>query len=322
MNLDKELINYEIGGIGDIKKYTLRFHSYYLIARDGKVTIYAEYESGNPPKVFKGYPSGQELLLELCNLHLEVKDKLIEEAACIIIRWCTDNLHPYYFYNEERELIEDYGTGGEDMWDALVNMLSGYPVYIDNMLPDLEKLYTDTMTIFALRHLIEGNIVEAQRVYEGIQVPDEENLIRQWLATGKVGQQKLCEEIVGNLPKLSMELQYDRKTRQIQMEPVVNSVIDAAYFALSRFAAVNAGALNDYGGKTNIAFCQACGRAFIKRGNRQKYCGTMQCQSIRNNRKSSDYYYRKKKKRRLCSEIYPVGSVRTGCGGSHHPGRI
>ena len=75
----------------------------------------------------------------------------------------------------------------------------------------------------------------------------------------------------------------------------VRSAIDAAYFALSRFAAINAGALVDYGGKTNIAFCQACGRAFIKRGNRQKYCGTMQCQSIRDNRKSSDYYYRKKK---------------------------
>lgn len=28
MNLNKELLDYEIGGIGDIKKYTLRFHSY------------------------------------------------------------------------------------------------------------------------------------------------------------------------------------------------------------------------------------------------------------------------------------------------------
>jgi hypothetical protein len=59
--------------------------------------------------VFNGYPSGQELLLELCNLHLEVKDKVTEEAACVIIRWCTENLHPYYFYNEERDLIEEYG---------------------------------------------------------------------------------------------------------------------------------------------------------------------------------------------------------------------
>lgn len=295
MNLNKELLDYEIGGIGDIKKYTLRFHSYYLKARDGEVTIYAEYEPGNPPKVFNGYPSGQELLLELCNLHLEVKDKVAEEAACIIIRWCTENLHPYYFYNEERELIEDYNTD-EEMWDALVNMLSGYPVYIDKMLPDLKKLYTDTMTVFALRHLIEGNYLEAQRVYDGVDVPEEENLIRRWFGRGKLGQQKLCAEIISNLPKLSMELVFDDKTQQIRIEPVVNSAIDAAYFALSRFAAVNAGALDDYGGKTNIAFCQACGRAFIKRGNRQKYCGTMQCQSIRNNRKSSDYYYRNKAK--------------------------
>ena len=294
MNLNKELLDYEIGGIGDIKKYTLRFHSYYVIVRDGEVTIYAEYEVGNPPKVFNGYPSGQELLLELCNLYLEVKDKVAEEAACVIIRWCTENLHPYYFYNEERDLIEEYSSD-EEMWDMLVNVLSGYPVYIDKMLPDLKRLYTDTMTIFALRHLIDGNFLEAQRVYDGVDVLEEENLIRRWFGSGKLGQQKLCAEIISNLPKLSMELVFDDKTQQIRMEPVVNSAIDAAYFALSRFAAVNAGALDDYGGKTNIAFCQACGRAFIKRGNRQKYCGTMQCQSIRNNRKSSDYYYRKKK---------------------------
>ena len=294
MNLNKELLDYQIGGIGDIKKYTLRFHSYYVIARDGKVTIYAEYEPGNPPKVFNGYPSGQELLLELCNLHLEVKDKLAEEAACVIIRWCTENLHPYYFYNEERLLIEDYNSD-EEMWDSLVNMLGGYPVYIDKMLPDLKKLYTDTMTVFALRHLIDGNFLEAQRVYDGVDVPEEENLIRRWFGSGEYGRQKLCAEIISKLPKLSMELVFDDKTQQIRMEPVVNSAIDAAYFALGRFAAVNAGVLDDYGGKTNIAFCQACGRAFIKRGNRQKYCGTMQCQSIRNNRKSSDYYYRKKK---------------------------
>ena len=46
------------------------------------------------------------------------------------------------------------------------------------------------------------------------------------------------------------------------------------------------------GGKTNIAFCQACGKAFIKRGNRQKYCGTLECQSVRNKNKAKDYYYR------------------------------
>jgi len=60
--------------------------------------------------------------------------------------------------------------------------------------------------------------------------------------------------------------------------------------------AVNANALDDYGGKTNIAFCQACGKAFIKRGNRQKYCGTLECQSVRNKLKSKAYYYRERAK--------------------------
>jgi hypothetical protein len=73
-------------------------------------------------------------------------------------------------------------------------------------------------------------------------------------------------------------------------------VVDAAYFGLARFMAVNANALDDYGGKTNIAFCQACGKAFIKRGNRQKYCGTLECQSVRNKLKSKEYYYREKAK--------------------------
>ena len=88
-----------------------------------------------------------------------------------------------------------------------------------------------------------------------------------------------------------MGLEYDLATGQIQLQPSVKSVVDAAYFGLARFMAVN-----DYGGKTNITFCQACGKAFIKRGNRQKYCGTLECQSVRNKLKSKEYYYREKAK--------------------------
>ena len=71
MDLKRELTDYEIGGIGDIKKHTLRFHSYRIGTEDGKLTIFAEYTPGQFPKVYKGYPSGQELLIELCNLNLE-----------------------------------------------------------------------------------------------------------------------------------------------------------------------------------------------------------------------------------------------------------
>lgn len=41
MDLKQELTDYEIGGIGDIKKHTLRFHSYRMGTECGKLTIYA-----------------------------------------------------------------------------------------------------------------------------------------------------------------------------------------------------------------------------------------------------------------------------------------
>lgn len=295
MDLRNELENYEIGGIGDIKKHTLRFHSYRMGMEDGKLKIYAEYNPENPPKVFDGYPSGQELLLDLCNLHLELRDKTLEECAQILIRWSIENIHLDYRFGDDVVVMEYNQEDPEGYWDFIVNCLEFYNIGVEDMVCKLERLYVDTMTVFALRSLIAGNVLEAQRFYENVTVPDEQNLMLQWYKMSPQRRGWLIEQRVGGLPKFTMNLQYDIFDKQIRLEPVVNSVIDAAYYALGRFAAVNAGALDDYGGKPNIAFCQACGRAFIKRGNRQKYCGTMQCQSIRNNRKSSDYYYRKKK---------------------------
>ena len=295
MDLRRELENYEIGGIGDIKKHTLRFHSYRIGTVDGKLTIFAEYEPERPPVIFGGYPSGQELLMDLCNLHLELRGKTQEECARILVRWSIENIHPYYLYGDNVEYIEFNNDDPNDYWDCMVNVLECYHVYVEDMVRDLERLYIDTMTMFTLRKLMDGDVAEAQRLYQDVRVPEKENLMARWYRTEPDRRSLVIKEFVEKLPTFTMNLEYDLSDRQLKLQPLVKSVIDAAYYGLGRFAAVNAGALDDYGGKTNIAFCQACGRAFIKRGNRQKYCGTMQCQSIRNNRKSSDYYYRKKK---------------------------
>lgn len=295
MNLKNELSNYEIGGIGDIKKHTLRFHSYRIGTEDGKLTIYAEYEPERPPMIFSGYPSGQELLMDLCNLHLELRDKTQEECARILVRWSIENIHPYYLYGDNVAHIEFNKEDPNNYWDCMVNVLECYLVYVEDMVRDLEQLYTDTMTVFTLRKLMDGDVVEAQRLYQELHVPEKENLMDRWYRAEPGKRPLVITECVEKLPKYTMNLEYDLSDGQLKLQPLVKSVIDAAYYGLGRFAAVNAGALNDYGGKINIAFCQACGRAFIKRGNRQKYCSTDLCQSIRNNRKSSDYYYRKKK---------------------------
>ena len=295
MDWKTALTDYEIGGIGDIKKHTLRFHSYRIGTEDGNLTIYAEYEPERPPKIFNGYPSGQELLLDLCNLYLELRDKSPEECATILSRWSVENIHPYYHYGDNVAHIEFNGDDPNDYWDFMVNVLECYHVSVADMVRELERLYTDTMTVFALRKLMDGDVAEAQRLYENVQVSEKENLMFKWFRTATERRPLVIKETVEKLPKFAMNLEYDLADRQLKLQPVVNSVIDAAYYGLGRFAAVDVGALDDYGGKTNIAFCQACGRAFIKNGNRQKYCGDYLCQSIRNKRKSSDYYYRKKK---------------------------
>lgn len=297
MDLKRELTDYEIGGIGDIKKHTLRFHSYRIGTESGKPVVYAIYEPEKPPEMFKGYPAGQELLIDLCNLHLELRDKSMEECARILIRWSMENIHPYYFFGDEMVHQGMHDDDPNDFWDFLVNVLEAYRICVEDMVRDLERLYTDTMTAFAIRSLMAGKESDAQRIYNDVCVPEQENLIRDWYRTDSARRPLVLQRFIEKIPKLNMGLEYDLSTGQIQLQPSVKSVVDAAYFGLARFMAVNANALDDYGGKTNIAFCQACGKAFIKRGNRQKYCGTLECQSVRNKLKSKEYYYRERAKR-------------------------
>ena len=155
MDLKRELTDYEIGGIGDIKKH-IRFHSYRIGTESGKSVIYAVCKPEKPPEVFKGYPAGQELLIDLCNLHLELRDKSMEECARILIRWSMENIHPYYFYGDEMVHLGMNDDDPNDFWDFLVNVLEGYRICVEDMVRDLEQLYTDTMTAFAIRSLIEG----------------------------------------------------------------------------------------------------------------------------------------------------------------------
>lgn len=297
MDLKAALTDYKIGGIGDIKKHTLRFHSYRMGTEDGKLMIYGQCEPGQLPKVYKGYPSGQELLLDLCNLHLELRGRTLQESAGILIRWSMENIHPYYYYGDDALYMEFSAESPEGYWDHMVNVLELYHVDVADMVRDLDRLYANTMTVFAVRKLMDGEVAEAQRLYENVQVAEKDNLMFKWFRAPIERRALVIKEAVDKLPKLSMSLEYDPADGQLKMQPAVHSVIDAAYYGLSRFAAVDVGALDDYGGKTNIAFCQACGRAFIKTGNRQKYCGDPLCQSIRNKRKSSDYYYRKKQEK-------------------------
>lgn len=295
MNIKEQLDSYQIGGIGDIKRKTLRFHSYRMGTEGGKPTLYAVYEPENPPKMFAGYPSGQDLLVELCNLHLELAGKSIEERTNIIQRWCLSNMHPYYHFGDDARLAQ-FEEDPSGYWDLAVNMIETYYIYVDEMCADLAKLYADTMTVLGIRSLLEGDEFGAKRFFSSVSSPTRIDFMRKWKDTKVEQRPRLIDNYMQGLPKFTMSLQRDESTNALVLLPEVTSVIEAAYYALSRFVAVNSGALDDWGGKTSIAFCAACGNAFIKRGNRQKYCLSTQCQSIRNQRKSKEYYYRERQK--------------------------
>ena len=295
MNLMMELDATEIGGIGEIKRKTLRFDSYRIGTEGGKLTIYAEVTNGAAPKMFTGYPTGQDLLLDLINLYEDTKTRTPMGQAQLIIDWCLNNVHPYYPDGDVEDGVLN-SVSQIDLWDVLVNVVELYYVHVEDMVEDLHRLYDDAMLMFTLRCLMDGKPTEAQRYYSNIHPDGGKNLIDWWLSEKEAaGKKTIIETCTEKLPKLKLALQPGPDGR-IMLLPEVNSAIDAAYYALARFMAVNTGALEDWGGKTTIAFCEGCGKAYIKRGNRQKYCGNRECEAIRNSRKSSRYYYKEKAK--------------------------
>ena len=295
MNLMMELDAAEIGGIGEIKRKTLRFDSYRIGTEGGKLTIYAEVTNGAAPKMFTGYPTGQDLLLDLINLYEDTKTRTPMGQAQLIIDWCLKNVHPYYPDGDVEDGVLN-SVSQIDLWDVLVNVVELYYVYVEDMVEDLRRLYDDAMLMFTLRCLMDGKPTEARRYYSNIHPDGDKDLIDWWLSEKEdAGKRTIIETCTEKLPKLKLALQPGPDGR-IMLLPEVNSVIDAAYYALARFMAVNTGALEDWGGKTTIAFCEGCGKAYIKRGNRQKYCGNRECEAIRNSRKSSRYYYKERAK--------------------------
>lgn len=87
-------------------------------------------------------------------------------------------------------------------WDMLVNMIECYSISVKNMVQDLEQLYTDTMTLFTIRSLMEGKIADIQRIYGEVHVLDEKNLLHAWYQTDSVHRSLVLQDFIENIPKL------------------------------------------------------------------------------------------------------------------------
>ena len=75
-------------------------------------------------------------------------------------------------------------------------MIECYSISVKDMVRDLEQLYTDTMTLFAIRSLMEGKIADAQRIYGEVRVPDEKNLLHAWYRADSVHRPLVLQDFI------------------------------------------------------------------------------------------------------------------------------
>jgi hypothetical protein len=297
MAIKDELKLYEIGGIGEIKNKTARFHEYMCgpdRSKAGDYLILAVFVEEKPPVFKSGYPDGQKLLTDLCNLHLAVKDKETPESAEIIAKWCSAHLHPYYFEEDELMRYDRSRFFDKEQMDFDINWLNYFSFSCKKTLSDLKALYENMVTAFTYKQLMDGNPGKAKDTYKPLLEAGGNDICKEWIDMSDADRTERLDRFMRSLPALRMGAQYSTEARKLLFLPYVSSVFDSAYYALVRFVSVDAGATSDTGGKTSLGVCKACGSIFVKNGNRQIYCDNVMCQSVRNNRKANNYYHRKK----------------------------
>ena len=93
-------------------------------------------------------------------------------------------------------------------------------------------------------------------MFDPVAADFEENLCKKWEHSDNDARSFIADKLLMNLPHLEMGAQYNFETGKILFQPYVRSVFNSAYYALTRFISVDAGATSDTGGKTTIAFCK------------------------------------------------------------------
>ena len=295
MDISKEVTMFEIGGIGDIKIKAVRFPFYEAKDRQNDDFILHPYidNNGEPEVKLPFYLTGQEMLSDLLNLYKKINDMSIEAALPVIIKWCTTHIHPYYPPELMRKPPEwDWSTHWVNLeFDA--TGIGGFSVR--DMIDELKELYITSIALFTMLAIQRGEIDQAKKLYYS-NIGTESlgfDLFEHFSMEKQYTRAFLFEDIGLSVPRFQMGLQYDENAQRLVFAPMIESVFDMAWYAVSRVIAVNAPALNTWDGKQSITYCEACGNFFIKDGNRQKYCKDPECQAYRNRKKSKTYYAKK-----------------------------
>lgn len=279
--------DFSLGKMSADARLTATFNYYEKTEKDGEIILSACLGEGEVPRLNRGYGlDGNELWLSLNNLYQEIRGKDDITAADDIIGWCRKYAHPYYIYQEIQEYKWDISSDAE-YWDISTNILGSFTFPVRRIREDLEKLYRDTLVILMFKKCLD-------------QLDISEDLARiTW--TDEFVDFNIFP-VNAHLPKISAYLnQMSGVTVKLNLDengemkvlPDFHSVFDAARFSLSQYVSIPTDYPIAYGERVGVATCECCGRLFVKKGNRQKYCDNPECKKERNRRKSRTAYHRR-----------------------------
>ncbi len=297
----------EIGGVGEMKYTAVRFPEYIIETTECGEVIKPLFSAMIPPTAGTDNSlTGQELLVSLCNLYMEINNpnssEKISEAIWV---WCRNNIHPYdfdaiceeikgdkYFYFHSKHIIQNDGTFEVERFkEDLYKLGRAFEYFFA-----LKSAKTYNKAEYARELYYEGRLCDALPFLEKYRNIENDT---EYINHIKKDYAELMSKLLDMFPNFNMRLRFDSDGK-ILYAADVNSVFDIAWYTFGRLVADVAPPVDeslDYMiSQGSVLSCLACGKYFVRHSSRQLYCKSPWCQAERNRKNRRNSYARNKEK--------------------------
>jgi hypothetical protein len=211
-----------------------------------------------------------------------------------------ENMHPYSIDFIYSELAENFDINTID-----AEMVARDGIFeIETFMKDLGKLYNAVRFYVALEGFLDAdnkvadNLYEEGRYFERFkhahtEIPDEIFTDK----TSRKAYDELMNTFVDYIPNFNMKLKFSPLTNRFEFSADVNSVFDIAWYTLARMIS-EAPALENRNKQDEqpegiLICCRHCGKFLIRKGKRQGFCTSPECQKARKAINQKDFRKRK-----------------------------
>jgi hypothetical protein len=292
----------EIGGVGQLIYHPFRFKSYDLKYDKKDCCAFPVCKPGIEPE----FPvddalTGKGLLISLCNLAKEINSlETTEPKDRLIVKWCMENMHPYSIDFIYSELAENFDINSIDAEMVVQDGIFEIETFMKDLgkLYNAVKFYVDLEGILNADDKVADNLYEEGRYFERFkhartEIPDEIFTDK----TSRKAYDELMNAFVDYIPNFNMKLKFSPVTNRFEFSADVNSVFDIAWYTLARMISEDPALENrnkqDEQPEGILICCRHCGKFLIRKGKRQEFCTSPECQKARKAINQQDFRKRK-----------------------------